>query len=134
MSSMFYGALMFDQPLNSWDVSSVVSMSRMFMYTTFDQSLNGIRVLWLHRRSMEAGWEGPVANKNQRSLRLWDGRATSMSLSPSLYSALLTGSSTEGALHPFRGVVQMAEADRHRLHVGLGVVQQHVQHLAQIRC
>jgi uncharacterized repeat protein (TIGR01451 family) len=41
MSSLFYGADTFNQPLNNWDVSNVQNMSEMFAYTSdFDQPLD----------------------------------------------------------------------------------------------
>ena len=41
MSAMFYGASDFNQPLNSWDVSNVTNMSYMFCNaSSFNQQLN----------------------------------------------------------------------------------------------
>jgi len=40
MSGMFYQAISFNQPLNSWDVSNVTTMETMFADSTFNQSLS----------------------------------------------------------------------------------------------
>jgi surface protein len=41
MSGMFYGAVLFNQPLGQWDVSNVRDMSGMFQGTTaFNQPLD----------------------------------------------------------------------------------------------
>lgn len=45
MRSMFYQAVMFDQPLDSWDVSSVTDMSWMLCgASNFNQPLDGWNV------------------------------------------------------------------------------------------
>ena len=41
MSGMFLGAVLFNQPINSWDVSNVTNMSYMFYNAArFNQPLN----------------------------------------------------------------------------------------------
>jgi len=51
MSGMFWGALNFNQPLDSWDVSSVTNMYAMFYFaTSFNQPLES----WDVRKGMLA--------------------------------------------------------------------------------
>jgi len=44
MAGMFSGATIFDQPLNSWTVSSVLSMATMFSSSPFNKPLNSWNV------------------------------------------------------------------------------------------
>ena len=40
MQAMFYKALSFNQPLNKWDTSLVITMYRMFNQTDFNQDIS----------------------------------------------------------------------------------------------